>query len=341
MNLSVVIINWNSVTFLKKCLTSIYANTTGIEFEILVVDNASSDGCEKIIRREFPKVRFIQSGANVGFARANNHGFGYARGDYILFLNPDTEIVGSAISVMFSFLKSTPDAGLIGAKLLNSDLSVQTSCIQRFPTILNQVLDAEYLSLMFPNAGLWGTKPLFESENGFVEVDVISGACLMVKRPVFQGVGQFSADYFMYTEDVDLCYKIKQAGWKIYYVGDATVIHHGGGSTCSKAQNAFAAVMMRESRMRFMTARRGKLYAAAYRTTTALAAICRLFLLGTVLLLTIDRVRRNSLRLAFTKWSKILRWTVGMEDWVKRAAQPERGRAETVSERQTRPAQEN
>src|SRR5437899_604588 len=123
MDLSIIIVNWNSATFLRACLHSIYATSATVSFEVIVIDNASYDGAEMMVRREFPNVTFIQSKSNLGFAGANNVAFASSRGRNILFLNPDTEVIGNALNVMCSALDAIPDAGAVGCKLLNSDLS--------------------------------------------------------------------------------------------------------------------------------------------------------------------------------------------------------------------------
>src|SRR5262249_2706071 len=158
-----------------------------------------------------------QSKKNLGFAGANNAAFAHSRGRNVLFLNPDTEVMGNALSVMCSALDAIPDAGGVGCTLLNSDLSLQTSCIQAFPSILNQTLDFDFLQHLFPKSTLWGMRPLYAPAGPAVTVDIISGACLMVRRITFEQVGQFSTDYFMYAEDMDLCYKFTLAGWRNYF----------------------------------------------------------------------------------------------------------------------------
>ena len=217
MDLSIIIVNWNSAEYLRKCLISLYKNVKQLKFEIIVVDNASYDGCEELIRKNFPDVLFIQSSHNLGFAKANNIGFKNCSGRNALFLNPDTEVVGPAINKMHLHLLSIPDSGALGCKLINTDLSIQTSCIKAFPTILNQALDIDYFKKVFPNMRIWGMKPLFNECLYPQEVDVVSGACIMVKRNAFEEVGMFSQDYFMYSEDVDLCYKIRGKGYRIHY----------------------------------------------------------------------------------------------------------------------------
>lgn len=322
-DLSIVIVNWNSVAHLRKCLQSIYANTAGIDFEVLVVDNASFDGSAEVVQQEYPQARFIQSRENLGFARANNLACEFSQGRNLLFLNPDTEIMGRAINVMLSSLESTPDAGLVGCTLLNSDLSVQTSCVQAYPTILGQVLDAALLRRIFPRWRLWGMRALFNGNEKPVEVEVISGACLMVRREVFEKVGGFTTDYFMYAEDTDLCFKVKSANWKNYYVGAPTVVHHGSGSSDSHPENHSASVLMRESIFRFLQLRHSKIYATTYRIAIAWVALLRLGALAGLLVLPAAAVRRSSLRASFVKWRRLLRWAVGMETWAKQPTKPQ------------------
>ena len=203
MDLSIIIVNWNSADYVKTCLASIFRAPPGLSFEVIVIDSGSNDNCGAIIARNFPAVKFIQANDNLGFPKANNRAYSCAKGDVILFLNPDTEIRGGMILNLWQSLRHLPQAGIVGAKLLNADGTVQTSCIQSFPTILNQVLDSELLRRWFPTARLWGMAALFKEGMQPEEVDIVSGACLMVKREVFERVGFFSTYCFMYVEDVE------------------------------------------------------------------------------------------------------------------------------------------
>jgi GT2 family glycosyltransferase len=315
--LSIIIVNWNSKDYLQKCLRSICANPAGITSEIIVVDGASFDGCEAMLAREFPDVRFIQSRDNIGFARANNLGFEQSRGDHVLFLNPDTEVVGNAIRTLHDFLARTGDAGIVGAKLLNTDGSVQTSCIQTFPTILNQFLDAEILRRVFPRLSVWGIAPLVSGGDTPAGVEVISGACLMLTRATFQKIGRFSDDYFLYAEDLDLCRKTHLAGLSNYYVPAAVVIHHGGGSS-RQTRSVFPAVMMRESVYRFLKKFRGGWYGATFRASVALGALGRLLLLLILFPIRLIRGEAEAARDAIRRWTAILKWTFGREPSVKK-----------------------
>jgi N-acetylglucosaminyl-diphospho-decaprenol L-rhamnosyltransferase len=317
IDLSIIIINWRSADFLRKCLASVYADSRDLRFEIIVVDNASFDGSKEMVLNEFPKVRFIQSDKNLGFSGANNLGYASAHGRNLLFLNPDTEVTGPALATMMAFLDSIPSVGIVGARLLNSDLTIQTSCVQRFPSIFGQLFDSELLRKLFPRCSLWGTRALLEPHNAPVSVEMVSGACLMIRRTVFEQVGQFNTNYFMYAEDMDLCFRAHNIGWKNCYVGEAVVIHHGGKSTASKPVSYFSAILMRESLLRFVRSTRGKLYAAVYQAATALNAVLRLFVLGLALVLTFGQYHPRSVRNAFGKWVRVFRWSIGLEGWAR------------------------
>lgn len=316
-DLSVIIVNWNSKEYLRNCLESLSCWTSNITYDIVVLDGASFDGCGEMLREHFPHVRFVQSQDNIGFGRANNEAFKLARGRNILFLNPDTEIEGSAIETLAVCLSSLPDAGIVGAKLLNSDRSVQTSCIQAFPTILNQFVDSDALRNAFPKAGLWGTGPLYDESQLPQSVDAVSGACLMTKRAVFETVGKFSSDYFMYSEDIDLCFKARQAGWRTYYIPTAVVVHHGGTSSSQTGVSAFSSVMILESRWRFFKRTRPSWYCWLYRAAMLCLSTVRLGIIS--LGWPLYRLRGNGILFGnqMKKWAARFRWAVGGECWVK------------------------
>jgi GT2 family glycosyltransferase len=310
-------VNWRSVQFLRQCLASIQRETAAPNYEVIVVDNASGDGCGEILSKEFPKVIFIQSKTNLGFSGANNLGARHARGAVLLFLNPDTEILRSAVDVLLKELKQLPDAGVLGCRLLNSDGTLQTSAIQSFPTILNQVLDADLLRRYLPKSALWGNAALFHSDGGPVPVEFVSGACMMVRRIMFERVGGFSSDYFMYAEDSDLCYKMRATGCANYYVGRAQIMHYGGGSS-QRAASDFSHVMMRESISRFLRKFRGPLYSMVYRLALSTAAVVRLLLLTIALPVWLARKSSRPWVTTCRKWLAILRWGLGLTPWARK-----------------------
>ncbi|HEX5470990.1 MAG TPA: glycosyltransferase family 2 protein [Lacipirellulaceae bacterium] len=301
IDISIVIVNWNSTAYLLKCLESIYAHTHESKFEVIVVDNASPDGDVHTIKDRYPDVVVIESSANLGFAGANNLGSRVAQGRYLVFLNPDTVLVNSALDIMARQCDSLEEPGAVGCTLLNEDRSVQTSAIQTFPTILNQLLDIDILRNRFPACRLWNIAPLFASGTKPSCVEVISGACVMFRREVFAQIGQFSEEYFMYAEDLDLCKKAVQAGFTNYYVPQGQIIHYGGKSSISRQ----AVPMKWRAILRYMEKHRGYAYQLAFRIVMACSAMARLVLL-TGLLAVCRGARRNSVRGALAKWWLIL-----------------------------------
>ncbi|HQU74926.1 MAG TPA: glycosyltransferase family 2 protein, partial [Calditrichia bacterium] len=250
--LSIIIINWNSRAYLAACLKTVFEDRVDFPMEVLVIDNASYDGSEAMVAEAFPAVRFIQSEENLGFARANNRAAEQARGEFLFFLNPDTEVYPGALQRLCDTLGALPGAGILGGKLRNSDGSIQTTSTHAFPTLLNQALDIEFLRKRFSHWKLFGIRWLFEEQHEARPVEVISGADLMIRREVFHEVGGFSTDYFMYAEDFDLCYKVHQAGYGVFYEGRAEIKHHGGGSANTSDVSFFSAVMTRESVNKFI-----------------------------------------------------------------------------------------
>jgi GT2 family glycosyltransferase len=317
MDLSVIIVNWNSKDYLRKCIKSIISTTFGIEYEILVIDSGSFDGCRDMLSHFYPQVRFIQSAKNIGFAKANNAAFLESTGRNLLFLNPDTEVEGNALQTLLHCLESIKDAGVVGAMLLNTDRSIQTTCIRAFPTIINQLFESGILRKALPNSCLYGMAPINRRSSIPSEVQALSGACMMIKRSVFEAVGMFDPEYFMYSEDIDLCFQVKMGGWKVYYIPSAVVIHHGGGCSQQKGFNAFSSVMMQESRLHFFRKNRSSLYGDAYRLSILVISLMRIFLLLCATQTISARKKGLLLYHSLKKWKTIFRWTIGQERWVK------------------------
>ena len=322
MDLSIIIVNWNSVGYLRDCLTSIELEMrdSGLTHEIVVIDSASYDGSDRLVHASHPKVRFVQCNRNLGFGRANNQAFELSRGDVVLFLNPDTEVFGPAIATLHRRLRELSDAGVVGCRLLNSDGSVQTSCVQSFPTLLNQALDFEWLRQRWPASPLWGTAALYAGSAAPQPVEALAGACVMLRREVFERIGRFSDEYFMYAEDIDLCHKTRAAGLVNYLVPEVSVIHHGGGSS-QEAPSNFSVVLMRESICRFLGKTRGRLYGALYRASMLVVALVRLAALRSVewarALRGGARPRDSALIGSRRKWQAVVRWSVRRQATVR------------------------
>jgi GT2 family glycosyltransferase len=202
--------------------------------------------------------------------------------------------------------------------LLNTDGSVQTSCIQRFPTIWNQMLDVEFLRLRRPNWKLWGIAPLFRQCTEPVAVEVVSGACLLIDRDSFLQAGGFSSEYFMYAEDVDLCYQIRKLGRTAYYTGNASVLHHGGGTSREQCGNAWVAIMQRQAILKFCRRTRGPAYAETFRVAMAWNALLRLVILAIILPFRRRAADKRFLHSTPEKWFGVLKWALGLDRRISR-----------------------
>lgn len=307
MDVSIIIVNYNSLAYARECIRSVQEWTKDCTYEVIVVDNASPEGGVESLS-ELQGVRVICSDRNLGFARANNVGARYAMGDYLLFLNPDTRLLSPAMQVMFQHARALPDAGVVGCKLLNPDFTVQTSCIMEFPRILNRLLEAEPLRLRWPRQ--FGIGPLFEGEPRPAIVEAISGACMLVRRDLFQMVGGFSEDYFMYSEDLDLCFKVARANMKNFYVGEARILHHGGKSGSS---SKWQTIMKTRAELQFCQKHYSRVYAALFRVALALNACVRLILLSSArAVLTSARQKRRIAR-GWARWQAILETTIALD----------------------------
>lgn len=322
MDLSIIIVNWNATDYLRDCLASIYCETRNLNIEVIVVDNASrDDSCAELIRREFPWVVLYCSKDNLGFARGSNLGYELSSGEILLFLNPDTQIQGNVFADMVKEIWSNANTGAVGPKLLNGDGSLQTSCIRAYPTIVNQLLDSEFLRNKFPLSRLWGMQPLFASTANPVRVDVISGACLMVKRDVFVQVGKFDENYFMYVEDIELCRRITASKYIIQYMNECEVTHYGGKS--SEVQGRyFANLRQQEAICQYFSATKGSWYSFLYRSGLAFVAMLRLLII--VCLLPFRKVAHEAtnLMVSFQKWLHIFRWAIGQKVQVGQSSKP-------------------
>jgi GT2 family glycosyltransferase len=230
MQLSVIIVSWNTRDLLRRCLVTLQSELAGIESEVFLIDNNSADGSADMVRAEHPWVRLTANDTNRGFAAANNQAMRVATGKYVLLLNPDTEVKTGSISTLMKFLDDNPKAGIVAPQLLNSDGSIQRSCRQ-FPTFLGMFYELLGLSRLFPNNAKFRQYKMLDFEHDVqCQVDQPEGACLLLRKQVVDEIGMLDEGYFMLFEEVDWCYRIKQAGWEIWFTPAAQVLHHYGQS---------------------------------------------------------------------------------------------------------------
>ncbi len=231
--LSIIIVNYNAGDFLKNCIESIYKETKGLSFDIWVVDNNSFDNSIKTIKNNFPDVNIIENTRNVGFAKANNMAMLNTNADYILMLNPDTLTKQNAIGKTVKFMEENSKIGISGCKVLNEDGTLQLACRRSIPTPKIAFWRLTGLSLLFPKSKAMAKYNLtYLNPNKPNEVDAVSGAFLMISKNVINEIGILDEDFFMYGEELDLCFRAKKAGWSVMYYPNAEIIHYKG--ECSK-----------------------------------------------------------------------------------------------------------
>ena len=226
MDLSIVIVNWNTRTLLAQCLESVYAHPPDGEFEVIVVDNGSTDASVSMMREHFSQVRLMVNTKNVGFVRANNQAFQECRGRYVMLLNSDTIVQPKALTRMIKFLDENPCAGIVGAWVQNPDGTPQR-CYGNFPTIFSESAYAWGLDSRLSKWFVRRSSLLQDAQ----QTDWVLGAALMIRRDILNQVGHLDEEYFMYSEEIDLCYRVKQKGWTNYVLGTAHIIHLGGQSS--------------------------------------------------------------------------------------------------------------
>lgn len=231
MDVSILIVNYNTRQLTLDCLRSVFASETEFTYEVIVIDNDSKDDSVQAIRQGFPLVRLIENTENTGFAKANNQGMAAAQGRYVLLLNSDTVIQRDTIQTMVAFMDRNPITGASGCKIILPDGSLDKACKRGFPTPSASFYYAFGLSKLFPN------EPRFNQyQLGYLDpdqeypVDCLVGAFMLVRRETIEQVGGLDETFFMYGEDIDWCYRIKQAGWGIHYYPRTTIMHYKGGS---------------------------------------------------------------------------------------------------------------
>lgn len=235
MMLSVAIVSWNTRDLLDRCLYSLKAQVDTASFgaekiEVFVVDNCSADGSADMVASKHGWVKLIANKENRGFAAANNQIFSLAKGNNVLLLNPDTELCPGALEILLSFFDTHHHAGIVAPQLLNSDGSVQRSC-RKFPTFLGMSYELLGLSRMMPSVAKFREYKMLDWNHADErQVDQPEGACLLLRKAVLDQVGVFDESFFMLFEEVDLCYRVKEAGWEIWFTPSARVVHHYGQS---------------------------------------------------------------------------------------------------------------
>lgn len=248
MTLSIIIVSYNVKEFVLKCLGSINETCGGLDYEIIVVDNDSNDGTAEAIKSNYPSVRLIVNKENVGFARANNQGYEISTGEYLLLLNPDTIVKPGAIKTVLEFMQTTPDAGLAGCRMIDENGNLQKT-IKAFPAVMSNILQAVCLDKIFfrseKSATYYQAKPF--------SIDYPTGAFMMIRREALAGQPYLlNPGFHMYAEEKDLVLRLKENGWRCYFVPGAEIVHYGGQSTSQMPMAMFLELQRSQARFYYM-----------------------------------------------------------------------------------------
>ena len=232
-SLSIIVVSWNAKRYLAECLDSIIRETGDLDAEIIIVDNASTDGSPEFVEEKFPMVRLMRNRENLGFAKANNIGLKICNGEYICLINSDVMIMEGCIDRMLAFMERHSDIGMLGPKIVGPDGTVQRSCME-FPTIWNKFCRAFALDSLFPKSKTFsGLLMKYWPHDSLRTVDVINGCFWMVRREALREVGLLDEVFFIYSEDIDWCMRFHEKKWKVVFYPDAQSIHYGGASSAN------------------------------------------------------------------------------------------------------------
>lgn len=266
--LSIIIVNWNVIQLLSNCLDSIKKNLADIDYEVIVVDNASTDGSAQILKEKYPWITLIENKNNEGFARANNQGFEIARGEYILILNPDTLIKGGSIQKMINVLNTNSYIGIVGPRIVDEYGSITPACKRKslnLKHILIRRFQIEKVAMFLINRIEYLRRNYYRSFYKSSTVSCLQGACMLVRKKHLDTVGYFDENVPMYLDDIDLCYRFKKSNFELYYCAESEIIHFCGASTKKSTKPKSLDLMVYKAVDVFFTKHKNILYVFIHR----------------------------------------------------------------------------
>jgi len=262
--LSIIIVSWNCLSYLQKCLESILSSSVSFPLEIIIVDNGSSDGTVEAIKLAYPQVKIIANQSNLGFPRACNQGLEASTGSFILLLNPDTELNPETLEKTVGFLENHPEIGLMGVKIKRPDGRIQLHGGRAFPTLFSLICNSLGLDRAFPSLKFFSSPDLtFWNHSSSQEVDMVSGTFMLFSRGVYEELGGLDERLPLFFEDMEFCWRVKQSGRKIYYLAETEIVHHSGVSS-TRAPSFWITSLRYEANQLMLTAMGRKCEALLY-----------------------------------------------------------------------------
>ncbi|MFN8555503.1 MAG: glycosyltransferase family 2 protein [Candidatus Obscuribacterales bacterium] len=304
--LSISIVHHHGLEMLRDCLTSIFENSPNFPFEVLVVDNASTDGAVEMIEHDFPAVKLLKNSEQHGFGHNQNAGIAASTGEYIFIYNDDTLLHGQALTTLCDFLDQHSDVGLVGPRLLNADNTLQLSCY-KFPSPIRCIWENTLLTAAFPNSTIFGDYRKWQHDQ-VRAVDFVIGAAMLVRRSVIDQVGTFDENFFMYSEETDWQMRIHKAGWKIMLCPDAVVTHLGGQSSEGVKDRQFCE--FNRSAAKLMKKHYGSLGALVQRFAMIEGSLIRLLIWSTIG--AVVESKKSVAQKNIRTWGRLLKWWCGM-----------------------------
>jgi GT2 family glycosyltransferase len=296
---SIVVVNWNTRDMLRDCLHSIYDQTKNLDFEVIVIDNASVDRSKDMVKSEYSTVILIENNRNRGFAAANNQGMAIAKGQYILLLNPDTIVLDRAIQTTIEYADQHPDVGVVGCQVWKNEYDVQMTCFP-FPSATTMLIQFLGLRRMFPRSRLFGWIDYGGWErNTEREVDVVSGMYMLIRKDAIRNVGLMDEDYFVYSEESDWCYRFWKAGWRCVFIPNASIIHRDGGNKSTDLVKAKMYIQMQKSILIFHKKHLGKMSWLAAKSLYVIAMVLSSIMYKLLSLLRAGRVSSEKAALSY------------------------------------------
>jgi GT2 family glycosyltransferase len=308
VDVSIIIVSWNAKKYLLDCLNSLIQRQKEYSQELIVVDNASSDGSAELVEKDFPQVKLIRNEENLGFAKANNIGIRASNARYVCLINSDVILLDHCIEKLIDFMDSHPSTGMIGPKILNPDRSLQPQC-QHFPTIWNHLCQTFGFNKLFPNSALF-SEPFMRywAYNETKKVEVINGCFWIIRREALDKVGLLDEDFFFYGEDIDWCKRFQNAGWEVMFNPNAAAIHFGGASSANAPIRFY--IELQKADLRYWRKHHGRLGYWAYWMIILLRQLVRLPVY--VLICIFQPVARSKAIFKLKRAFTCIRWLFGL-----------------------------